>query len=294
MSVISGGISSADIKIHNDKFEPLDGPSRTLKFGMVGHGLSGLASEFSHFIDRGVVEDSLVEAVAQARIADEAAERRRRVEKAGGDGWVGCAASDDGHDCSVSGKSDAPSEATTAGLPGDGWVVKASVKAARTTNPIRKIVDSLKRPENPTKPLVNLSLGDPTAYGNLRCPAPLAKAVADAVTASSSDGYNHACGIAAARAAVAAQATPVVPPDDVIIASGASGALELAINVLVDAGDNILVPRPGFPLYQVSSTSDHLAERAQMRRAISHNARDSARDTCSTLAPFRTVTSLLT
>lgn len=38
---------------------------------------------------------------------------------------------------------------------------------------------------------------------------------------------------------------------DVIIASGGSGALEIAISCLVDEGDALLVPRPGFALYQV-------------------------------------------
>ena len=42
-----------------------------------------------------------------------------------------------------------------------------------------------------------------------------------------------------------------VDADDVIIASGCSGAVELVMTALVDQGDNILVPSPGFPLYQV-------------------------------------------
>ena len=37
--------------------------------------------------------------------------------------------------------------------------------------------------------------------------------------------------------------------DDVIITSGASGALDLAISVLCEPGDNILIPAPGFSLY---------------------------------------------
>lgn len=37
---------------------------------------------------------------------------------------------------------------------------------------------------------------------------------------------------------------------DVIIGTGCSGALEMAITVLCDAGQNILVPRPGFSLYE--------------------------------------------
>ena len=37
---------------------------------------------------------------------------------------------------------------------------------------------------------------------------------------------------------------------DVYIASGCSQALDLAITLLGNPGDNLLMPRPGFPLYE--------------------------------------------
>ena len=40
-----------------------------------------------------------------------------------------------------------------------------------------------------------------------------------------------------------------------VFASGCSGALDLAISVLANAGQNILVPRPGFSLYQTLAES---------------------------------------
>ena len=39
-------------------------------------------------------------------------------------------------------------------------------------------------------------------------------------------------------------------PSDCFICSGASGALEIAIKALLGPGDNMLVPCPGFSLYQ--------------------------------------------
>ena len=38
--------------------------------------------------------------------------------------------------------------------------------------------------------------------------------------------------------------------EDVVIASGCSGALEIVMSGLLDPGDNILLPRPGFSLYE--------------------------------------------
>ncbi len=38
--------------------------------------------------------------------------------------------------------------------------------------------------------------------------------------------------------------------EDVIITSGASHALEMCLGVLANEGDNVLIPVPGFSLYQ--------------------------------------------
>lgn len=56
-------------------------------------------------------------------------------------------------------------------------------------------------------------------------------------------GYVNACGLPDARAAVAkhhSSETGEVDPEDVIIASGASGALELALTALLDE-DTVLL-----------------------------------------------------
>ncbi|XP_076333811.1 tyrosine aminotransferase-like [Tachypleus tridentatus] len=42
---------------------------------------------------------------------------------------------------------------------------------------------------------------------------------------------------------------------DVILTSGSSCALEMCINVLANPGQNILVPRPVFPLYRTLAQS---------------------------------------
>jgi len=134
-----------------------------------------------------------------------------------------------------------------------------SNKAKRTTNPIRNIVDNIKPPLNHHKPLFNLALGDPTIHGNLLCPQVLTDAIMDSLSLNSSNGYLPSFGSSAARQAIAKYTSrigfPEVNEDDVIIASGCSGALELIINVLLNEGDDMLVPKPGFPLYQVITHS---------------------------------------
>ena len=66
------------------------------------------------------------------------------------------------------------------------------------------------------------------------------------------DGYGPAVGDVTAREAVAKKFTTEAAPltaDDIILASGASHALQMAIEAIADPGDNILIPHPGFPLY---------------------------------------------
>ena len=140
------------------------------------------------------------------------------------------------------------------------WAVKPSKKAQRTKNPIRRIVDKIQAVKPKCdKELIPLSLGDPTVYGNLAAPAKLTEAVVKQVRGMKANGYAHSAGTPTARAAVAKfMSSPgaELTADDIIMASGGSGALEMAITALVDEGDNLLVPKPGFPLYQVIAESN--------------------------------------
>lgn len=147
-------------------------------------------------------------------------------------------------------------------------MIQPSKKSLRTTNPIRNIVDNLKRPENHALPMMNLGLGDPTVYGNLCCPPVLIDSVKQSLSDPSANGYIASVGSLPARKAIAEysrftkqeecageQTSFPVSEDDVIIASGCSGAIDLVLTALLNEGDNILVPSPCFPLYQVIAES---------------------------------------
>lgn len=128
--------------------------------------------------------------------------------------------------------------------------VKASKKANRTNNKIRAVVDKVLSGCKDKSKMLNLGLGDPTAYGMATCPAELQLAVTEALVSGKHDGYGGSAGTPSARAAIGATASPRAAAENVFVASGASGALELALGVLLDEGDNLLVPAPGFPLYE--------------------------------------------
>eukprot|EP00095_Tigriopus_kingsejongensis_P009478 maker-scaffold322_size207131-snap-gene-1.15 protein:Tk09478 transcript:maker-scaffold322_size207131-snap-gene-1.15-mRNA-1 annotation:"tyrosine aminotransferase" len=132
------------------------------------------------------------------------------------------------------------------------WKVSASNMAKNTFNPIRNILETMDLAPNPEKEMISLSIGDPTVFGNLKPAQEVIDAVTESVQSGKNNGYGPSTGFLPARKAVAEHvATPGSPIDekDVILCSGCSCALDLCISALGNPGQNILVPRPGFPLY---------------------------------------------
>jgi tyrosine aminotransferase len=147
----------------------------------------------------------------------------------------------------------------------ESWSCPASLKAGRTSNPIRAVVDrvlSSAKPRTDDLSRIPLSLGDPAAFGNLPPPQELTDAIAACAAENKYNGYIPATGLPAATAAVASHYSTSKCPikaSDVVMASGCSGALELCITAMLNDGENILVPNPGFALYEVIAKS-HGAE----------------------------------
>uniref|UniRef100_A0A914HW76 Tyrosine aminotransferase n=1 Tax=Globodera rostochiensis TaxID=31243 RepID=A0A914HW76_GLORO len=133
------------------------------------------------------------------------------------------------------------------------WTTMRSSKHSRdTVNPIRRVTDSLSVAPNPDKKPIQLNLGDPTLTGCLPPSESVVAALRDAIDSHRFDGYGPAVGMQTAREAVAeffSSREAPISADDVVLASGCSHALEMAIVAIADPGQNVLVPCPGFPLY---------------------------------------------
>lgn len=137
-------------------------------------------------------------------------------------------------------------------------VPKTSIVSKRTLNPIRAIVDNLKVKPNPDKEFISLALGDPTTFGNFNIDKSCVDAVQSQLLSYKANGYPPSIGTESARKAVAAKYTNAAAPltaIDVVIASGCSDALNLCIGAIADEGDNILIPCPGFSLYETLGSS---------------------------------------
>jgi alanine-synthesizing transaminase len=99
-------------------------------------------------------------------------------------------------------------------------------------------------------PVLRLNIGDPAAFGFDAVPE-LLDAVADQLRTAVT--YSESQGLEAAREAVANRFREAgcggVTADDVFLGNGVSEAIQLAVHALVDDGDEVLVPSPGYPLW---------------------------------------------
>jgi aspartate aminotransferase len=102
--------------------------------------------------------------------------------------------------------------------------------------------------EREGRSIIHLELGEPDFHPA----APVVDALRDAV-ASGRDRYVSTRGIPALRAAIANYLRRTrrleVGSEEVLVAPGCKMALSLAMMALIEAGDEVLYPDPGFPIY---------------------------------------------
>jgi alanine-synthesizing transaminase len=128
--------------------------------------------------------------------------------------------------------------------------IRTAQRVDRFTYAIRNIVAEAKKVEATGTHVRYLNIGDPNQFGFLT-PPHLIEAVEKAMR-DGHNGYTPSPGIQAAREAAAADFISRgvnVSADRVLITSGTSEGIELALTAIVDEGDEVLVPSPTYPLY---------------------------------------------
>ena len=131
-----------------------------------------------------------------------------------------------------------------------GTAIRPAARVRGFTYAIRNIVVEAKKVEATGRKVRYLNIGDPIPFG-FRTPPHLIEAV-DRAMRDGHNGYTASVGIDPARTAVAAEWTArgmPVTPDRVVLTSGTSEGIEIALGALADAGDEVLVPTPTYPLY---------------------------------------------
>jgi alanine-synthesizing transaminase len=115
---------------------------------------------------------------------------------------------------------------------------------------IRNIVAEARKVEASGRTVRYLNIGDPITFG-FRTPPHMVEAVERAMR-DGHNGYAPSVGILPAREAVAAECVGrgmPMSPDRVVITSGTSEGIELALTALAGPGDEVLIPVPTYPLY---------------------------------------------
>ena len=128
--------------------------------------------------------------------------------------------------------------------------IRTAKRVDRFSYAIRNIVGEAKKVEQAGMKVRYLNIGDPNQFGFLT-PPHLIEAVVKAMR-DGHNGYTPSPGIVAAREAVAADFGSRgvhVSADRVLITSGTSEGIELALTGIVDEGEEVLVPSPTYPLY---------------------------------------------
>lgn len=140
-----------------------------------------------------------------------------------------------------------------------GWhAVEAPSSLLRTHNAIRDVLEALPPPHELTatngKSVIPLGQGDPSIFKYLKLPECAEVALIDAIRSKKYNGYAHSAGSEECRRAVAEYYSKGLETgltvDDVFITVGCTQAIEFCIAALAAPGSNILLPRPGFPLYE--------------------------------------------
>lgn len=131
-----------------------------------------------------------------------------------------------------------------------GTVIPVAPRISGFAYAIRNIVAEARKVEAAGTKVRYLNIGDPIAFG-FRTPLHLVEAVERAMR-DGDNGYVPSVGILAAREAVAADCSGrgmPVSPDRVVMTSGTSEGIELALTAIAGPGDDVLVPLPTYPLY---------------------------------------------
>ena len=148
--------------------------------------------------------------------------------------------------------------------------IRVSARVRGFTYAIRNIVAEARKVEATGKKVRYLNIGDPIPFG-FHTPPHLIAAVERAMR-DGHNGYTNSAGVESVRQAVADDYTSRGMPisaDRAVITSGTSEGIELTLGALVDAGDEVLVPTPTYPLY--TAVLSKLGARAVFYRTDPNN-----------------------
>ena len=131
-----------------------------------------------------------------------------------------------------------------------------SQKLANVLYDIRgPVLEEPKRLEAQGHRIIKLNIGNPQPFGFETPPEVLVEVVRNLPT---SQGYSDSQGILSARTAVVQnyqeRGIDITDVDDVWLGNGVSELIQIALNALLDEGDEVLIPAPDYPLWTAATS----------------------------------------
>ena len=134
--------------------------------------------------------------------------------------------------------------------------IKQSAKLENVLYDIRgPVLEEAKRLEEQGHRIMKLNIGNPHPFGFEAPPEILVDVIRHLPQAQ---GYSDSQGVRSARTAVVQhyqeRGIDITDPDDVWLGNGVSELIQLALNALLNQGDEVLIPAPDYPLWTASAT----------------------------------------
>jgi alanine-synthesizing transaminase len=134
--------------------------------------------------------------------------------------------------------------------------IQQSKKLSNVLYDIRgPVLIEAKRLEEQGHRIMKLNIGNPHPFGFEAPPEILVDVTRHL---QESQGYSDSQGIRSARTAVVQhyqdRGIDITDPDDVWLGNGVSELIQLALNALLDEGDEVLIPAPDYPLWTASTS----------------------------------------
>jgi alanine-synthesizing transaminase len=129
------------------------------------------------------------------------------------------------------------------------FVIKPAVRTENITYAVRDIVVLVNEVAKTGKEMLYLNIGDPNIF-DFEPPKHLVEATYEAMK-KNYNGYSPSSGIKQATDAIALEAEKkgIKNVQDIFVTTGASEAIDICLTALVNNGENVLTPAPGYPLY---------------------------------------------
>ncbi len=138
--------------------------------------------------------------------------------------------------------------------------ITPAVRTDNITYAVRDIVVLANEVAKSGKEMLYLNIGDPNIY-DFKPPEHLVKSTYDAMM-KNFNGYAPSSGIKEAVDAIEREAErkKITNVHDVFVTTGASEAIDICLIALVNDGENVLTPTPGYPLYTAIASKLQLME----------------------------------